>query len=122
MPIFFVDMEMRPGPSVQRQPYVRIAQWRFSRLSDGNVALLGCPLSTSSVRVTSPVVSVKGRDVVTSSGRHYLLLGDPTENEAVLLGMVAMLISSGQRFVDVTEEILKAAHDEGSGWMNPHVH
>jgi hypothetical protein len=62
---------------------------------------------------------VASRRVTTFSGRQYILMGEPANTREVLLCMFVMLLSRGECFNDVTQEVLEAASDGRGSW---HLH
>lgn len=86
---------MRAAPSVEQQPFVELLQWRVFALPDGALLLNGMLAERPTICTTTPIVSVAGCEVVTSSGRRYRLIGAPASDPEVLAIMADKMICSG---------------------------
>jgi hypothetical protein len=93
---------IRPAPSVADQPAVVMLQWRVVRFLSGECVLVGFLGDSSVIRVTTQIVSAKGRQVWTRSGRCYELPYGPATDEEVVALLCERLAPHGD-YVDVTK-------------------
>lgn len=71
----------RSAPSVEEQPHAQLIQWRVLMSGPREIHLIGFLLERPTIRLTTAVVSLWGREAITSSGRRYTLIGAPGEDE-----------------------------------------
>lgn len=94
---------IRPAPPVEQQPLMELLQWRVFALPDGALVLNGFLAERPTVRTTTPIVSVTGGEVVTSSGRRYRLIGAPASDPEVLAILADKMTWSGLPcYIDAT--------------------
>ncbi|WP_213959586.1 hypothetical protein [Variovorax sp. dw_954] len=107
---------LRAAPSVEEQPIVELCQWRAYAL-EGNVILNGFFPDSPTIRTTTAVATVVDGYVVTSSGRRYLLIGEPSQDLLVLaLLEEKMRLAGHANFVDVSAAFQMARVLGGLTW------
>jgi len=94
----------RRAPDVSAQPRMALSGWRILDLGHGQEILCGWLPNGSTLRKTSPIAwfSQSLREIVTSSGRRYELVGPPATDPESLVLMAWHLEASG---CDVADEI-----------------
>ena len=75
---------------VSEQPNIELAHWSICLDGVGEIRLLGSPIGTSRMRISSPLVAFDPVDRVarTMSGREYRLIGGPDPVFAALCATI----------------------------------
>lgn len=100
----------RPAPSTSTQSQVSIHDWRIIQLAERQV-LVGFLENGLTCRVTTNIASIEfvAREVQTSSGRLYQLLGPPAcEPERLAVIAVRVALSARPPYLDVTDGVWTA--------------
>ena len=95
----------RPAPAIEVEPRTSMHDWRIVELDDGR-SLVGFLENGFTCRLTTEIVSIDlpARQVRTSSGRLYELLGPPASEPERLAVITAHLVASaGSSWMDVTD-------------------
>lgn len=95
----------RPAPPIEVQPRTSMHEWRIIEFVDGR-SLVGFLENGFTCRLTTEIVSIdlSARQVRTSSGRLYELLGPPASQPERLAVIAAHLVASvGSHWMDVTD-------------------
>jgi hypothetical protein len=93
----------RNAPPVEEQPHAQLIQWRVLMREGHHIHLIGLLLERPTIRLTTPVVSLWEREAITTSGRSYTLVGEPSEDEEVRALIELRAIELGPGWRDVTD-------------------
>lgn len=101
---------LRSAPSIEVQPHMSMYDWRIIEFDDVRL-LVGFLENGFTCRLTTEIVSIdfSARQVRTSSGRMYELLGPPASEPERLTGITAYLVASiGFCWTDTTDSVWTA--------------
>jgi hypothetical protein len=104
----------RPAPSVEEQPDMQLIQWRVLISGSHHIHLIGFLLERPTIRLTTAVLSLWEREAITSSGRHYTLVGEPGEDGEARALIELRAIELGPGWRDVTAFYWPMRKDSGS--------
>ena len=93
----------RAAPPVEQQPHMELVQWRVLMSGNGDIHLIGFLLERPTIRLTTAVVSLWKCEAITSSGRHYTLVGAPSEDEHARALIEMRAIELMPAWCDVTD-------------------
>jgi hypothetical protein len=100
-------MSFRRVLDVQAHLTVVLEYWCVFELPGGLQVLSGWLNDKRTLRVTSPITwfSARRREIITSTGRRYLLIGSPTEDPELVMLMACCILAPCS---DVTSNYWKA--------------
>jgi hypothetical protein len=109
----------RNAPPVEEQPHMELIQWRVLISAGGHIHLIGFLLERPTIRLTTAVLSLWEREALTSSGRHYTLVGEPGEDEEARALIELRAIELGPGWRDVTDFYWPLRKDSGACCNSP---
>lgn len=99
------------GLAMNDESEIELALWRVFEIPDEGRFFAGYNLGSQRGRTSSPIMSwdAELRLGITSSGRHYRLVGEPDVDGGAEL--VWRTVSRGAEFIDVTDQYVNAQRE-----------